>query len=273
MYLWQKATERRWLRAREQIFQTRFGHALSIISRPDCKRVQIEIACKSRNESRHLVDEFGGRAQKLPRNWLKQFEREQRGKPLKIGGRLTIVRGSKRREAVSFPYRLIIPAGSAFGTGEHPTTAMCLLLLEEITRKVKPKFVVDLGTGSGILALAAKRFGARHTWAIDSDTTAISTAKQNARINRIDNIKFLVADVCRWKFPVGIDIITANLFSELLIELLPKLKRIRWLILSGILRAQEKRFVGELRRNKIDIAEVRRRGKWIAILAQQLRPS
>jgi ribosomal protein L11 methyltransferase len=279
MYLWRKTAEPRWLKAHEEILQARFGPALTIISRPECRRVQIEIAHTSRKESLKHVREFGGCVHKLPRDWLKRIAREQKSKPLTIGERL-IVTGTRNdgfsavASTVWKPSLLIIPAGAAFGTGEHLTTTMSLRLLERLTRQWKPGWsAVDLGTGSGILALAAKRFGARRVWAIDSDTTAISTAKENARINKINNTKFLVADVGRWKLPARIDIITANLFSELLIELLPKLKRASWLILSGVLRAQEKEFVRALRCNKIDIAEVRRRGKWVAILARQLRRS
>ena len=136
-----------------------------------------------------------------------------------------------------------------------------------------PDFLVDVGTGSGILALAASRFGVKRIIGIDVDPIAISTAKQNARLNRIYNVDFRTADVRRWKFPRRIDIVTANLFGELLIEILPKLKRSRWLILSGVLRVQEKKFVRALRRNKIQIVEVRRRGKWIALLARQLQRS
>ena len=276
MYLWRKVVEPRWLNAHEEILHARFGLTLSIISRRECKRVQIEIACKSRNDSRKLVKEFGGRARKLPRDWLKRFGRGQQNRPLKIGKRLVISRDDgfpPVAATVWKPSLLVIPAGAAFGTGDHPTTAMSLRLLEKLSRKTRPRLVVDLGTGSGILALAASRFGASRVVAIDMDPTAISTAKANARLNRIDDVDFRLADLRRWNPPDRIDVITANLFSELLMPLLPKLKRATWLILSGILRAQEKEFVRALGRNKIDIVQVRRRGKWIAILARQLRPS
>jgi ribosomal protein L11 methyltransferase len=230
--------------------------------------VQIEIACMSRNESRKLVQEFGGRAKKLRRDWLQRFARKEKPKSLRIGKRLVVVRSLTRREAGSFPHRLIVPAGAAFGTGEHATTAMLLRLLEKVTRGRESKFVVDLGTGSGILALAAKCFGARRVVGIDVDPTAILTAKANAHLNKIDNIDFQLGDMRRWKPAGAIEIVTANLSSELLIQILPKLKRSNWLMLSGVLRAQEKEFVRALRRHQIDIVEVRRRGKWIAVLAK-----
>jgi ribosomal protein L11 methyltransferase len=218
--------------------------------------------------ARRLVDEFGGHFEKLPRDWLKRLSREHEGEPIKVGKRLIVIRSRGTREADSFPYSLIIPAGAAFGTGDHATTAMSLRLLEEASRKLKPGWsLVDLGTGSGILALAAKRFGAGRVLAIDNDRQAIKTAKANARVNRITDIDFRIGDVRCWQSPRHIDLVTANLFSELLIEILPKLKCARRLILSGILRSQERSVRHALRANEIDVVRVRRRGKWIAILA------
>ena len=79
-------------------------------------------------------------------------------------------------------------------------------------------------------------------------------------------MEFRVGDVRRWKSSRKVDIVTANLFSELLIKILPKLKAARWMILSGILQNQKRDVTRALRRHKIDIVEVRRRGKWVAIL-------
>jgi ribosomal protein L11 methylase PrmA len=87
-------------------------------------------------------------------------------------------------------------------------------------------------------------------------------------LNKIDNVNSRLGGLRRWKPARKIDIVTANLYSGLLIEILPKFKRSRWLILSGVLRAQEKEFIRALRRNKIDIVAVRRRGKWIALLTK-----
>jgi len=130
-----------------------------------------------------------------------------------------------------------------------------------------PELVVDLGTGSGILALAAKILGATRVIGIDNDPIAISTAKQNARLNKIRGVSFRVGDVRNCKFTRQLDLVTANLFSELLVETLPKIRTARWLILSGILRSQERSVGRALTRNRIEIVEVRRRGKWVAILA------
>ena len=250
MYLWRRSASQKWFRDNETHLRVLAGDQLAIIEQPNRKRLQLEIAAKSRAELRTLEDEFGGRIEKLPRSWLKRFLR-QKTKPLKVGNR-----------------RLIIPAGPAFGTGEHATTAMSLRLLAHLTRKWKPAWsIVDLGTGGGILALAAKCLGAGRVLGIDNNLVAISTAKQNARLNKIRGVTFRIEDVRRSKIPAKTEVITANLFSELLIEILPKLKAARWLILSGILRQQERDITEVLRGNKIDIVDTRRRGKWVAILA------
>jgi len=166
------------------------------------------------------------------------------------------------------PLLLVIPASAAFGTGGHATTAMSLRLLERLTRKWEKGWsLADLGTGSGILALASKRFGAGRVIGIDIDPKAISIAKANARLNKIDNVDFRLGDLRKWKPTGARDIVAANLYSELLIAIMPELKRCTWLILSGVLRTQENKFLRVLRRNNIEIANVKRRGKWIAVLA------
>jgi ribosomal protein L11 methyltransferase len=277
MYLWRKSATPRWLSSK-----TIAG--LAVIERPGRKCLQLEVCCQSATQARRLVDEFGGHFEKLPREWLKRFSREQEDEPIKIGRRLVVVRSNVGGTSLSRvragqaesrhrgPFHLVIPAGIAFGTGDHATTAMSLRLLEEFSRKLKPGWsMLDLGTGSGILALAAKRFGAGRVIAIDNDRQATKTAKANARMNRIDRIDFRIDDVRRWRSPCQIDVVTANLFSELLIEILPKLKCANYLILSGILRSQERAVRRALRSNKIDIVRVRRHGKWIAILAGGMR--
>jgi ribosomal protein L11 methyltransferase len=147
---------------------------------------------------------------------------------------------------------------------------MSLRLLEQLTRCWKPHWsLVDLGTGSGILALAAKCFGAGRVIGIDNDPAAISVAESNARLNQIRGATFKLGDVRKSKSTPGTDVITANLYSDLLIEILPKISGTDWLILSGILGGQQDQLVRELRRNHLDIIRMKRRGKWMAFLARR----
>ena len=310
MHLWRKLAEPRWFREHENILQARSRGRLVTISRPGRKWLQLEIACPSRNGSRRLIEEFGGRTEKWPRNWLNRFANARRSKPLKIGKRLLISkilpsratrRSSRKFErsrqllfvtrhpakgpSSSARFRqtvtaqshtqptgsLVIPASAAFGTGEHATTAMSLRLLERLTRKWKDGWsLADLGTGSGILALAAKRFGAGRVTGIDIDPKAISIAKANARLNKIDNVDFRLGDLRKWRPRGAKDIVAANLYIDLLVEIVPELKHSNWLILSGVLQRQEEKLLRVLRRNNIEIVNVKRRGKWIAMLANPM---
>ncbi len=289
MYLWQRFATRKWFEENEEKLREIAGNGLAIIEQSNRKRLQVEIASNHRADLRGIAKKLGGRIQKLPRDWLTRSLRHKT-KPIRVGHGI-----------------LIIPAGGAFGTGEHATTAMCLRLLEKLisgwgarapspvlfgaspkssfkesspsrlrdrdrehARRVRsPELVVDLGTGSGILALAARLLGASRVIAVDNDPTAILTAKNNALLNKIRGIEFQNANVTDWGLPREIDIITANLFSELLIEIMPKLRTGRRLVLSGILRSQEAEIRHALRQNKIDLIEACRRGKWVAMLGRR----
>ena len=275
MYLWRRFATDKWTNKNEERLRATAGDSLAIVQRPNRKRLQLEVASNRRADLQHIAKQFGGRIEKLPRDWLKRFVRQQKTKPLRIGKRLIISRSGAlqsaeyNKSAAWKPPLLVIPAGAAFGTGEHATTAMSLRLLEKLTREWNRGWsLVDFGTGSGILSLAAKILGASRAVGIDNDPIAISTAKRNARLNKVRNVDFRVADVRHWKVPDWFDIVTANLFSELLIQILPKLRDGHWLVLSGILRSQERDVRRSLTRNKIDIIEVRRRGKWVAMLAR-----
>ena len=260
MYLWRRQANRKWSTENEENLRKFAEDGLAVIEQPNRKQLQFEVASNQRRDLETLAKRFGGKIEKLPANWLKCALR-RKTKPVKVGNK-----------------HLTIPAAAAFGTGEHATTALCLKMLERVmqfwgayapSRAIfgAPDLVIDLGTGSGILALAAKLLGVRSVVGIDNDPIAISTAKQNARLNGIRGAKFHVADLRRWKPPPKVDIITANLFSELLIDILPRIKGARWLIVSGILRIQERDVRRALTGNAIDIVEVRRRGKWVAMLA------
>jgi ribosomal protein L11 methyltransferase len=228
------------------------------------------VSCGTRNEALKIQRELGGTIEKLRTDWLEQFAKRNRGKPLRIGSRLIVSR--TRVPTAKSPRTIVIPAEAAFGTGEHATTAMCLRILERITRKrIAGWSMLDAGTGSGILAIAGSCLGANRIIAIENDPLACAVARRNAKTNRIHNIKFRTGDVLTERLPGNFDIITANLYSEILIAALPAWRRSvaddGRLILSGILRSQEPAVITAVRRNGFAVHESRRRGKWIALLA------
>lgn len=276
MYLWQKRAGRQWLNDNEERLRARAGDGLVVIEGPAQKRLELEVICHTRGSAARLAALFGGKVEKLPRDWLKRLSRAAAMKPLRIGNRLVINDhvGKAIARKTGSPHLVYIPAGAAFGTGDHVTTAMSLRLLEQITRRWRPGWrLLDLGTGTGILALAAKRLGASRALGIDSDPIAISTAKENARINKINDVWFELGDIRVRAVPNTVDVVTANLFSELLIQIFPKIARVPWLIVSGVMRHQERSVLRAARNNRIQLLSIRRRGKWIALSARGNRTS
>lgn len=264
-FLWQKLATQEWLEQNQSELEL---FNLAVIERPGRKRLALEVTTGDREIAKRLTTAFGGKTRKLPATYLASYLRPKSARPIRIGNRLTIAStGSARRDC------LVIPAGAAFGTGEHATTAMSLRFLEREARRLTSGWrMLDAGTGSGILALAASRFGAGKIVAIDNDPLAISTAKENTRRNRISDVDFVCGDVMK-KIRGRFEVITANLFSELLVSLLPKFRTALALdgvlLLSGVMRNQELPLRRALKANSFGVCETRRRGKWIALLAQK----
>jgi ribosomal protein L11 methyltransferase len=274
MYIWRKRAAAVWLQERNEALLRRFGTALAITEQPGKARTLVEVSCGTRNEALHFRNEFGGTIEKLRADWLEQLAKRNRTKPLRIGSRLIVSR--TRIPAGKGARTIVIPAEAAFGTGEHATTAMCLRLLERMTRKRDIGWsMLDAGTGSGILAIAARCLGANRINAIDNDPIACAVAKRNAAANRVNNVEFRTGDILKQRFSGKFDIITANLYSEILIAALSAWTRSLaddgCLILSGILRSQERNVTTALRRNGFAVHDTRRRGKWIALLAFRAR--
>ncbi|MCZ7592900.1 MAG: 50S ribosomal protein L11 methyltransferase [Kiritimatiellae bacterium] len=128
--------------------------------------------------------------------------------------------------------------GLSFGTGEHFTTRFCLEQLDRICDANAVKTMLDVGTGSGILAIAAARLGVQRITAFDHDAQALEQAQSNIRLNRVTHkITTSVLDLERNAFPKGrFDVVCANVYSRLLIEAAPALAQAtrHWLLLSGI---------------------------------------
>ncbi|KRL90569.1 50S ribosomal protein L11 methyltransferase [Lactobacillus kalixensis] len=156
--------------------------------------------------------------------------------------------------------------GLAFGTGNHQTTQLAMMGLERAI--VKPVSVVDVGTGSGILAIAASELGATNVLATDISDESMTAAQQNAALNGLTNIKTqktsLLADV-DGKF----DIIVANILAEILLDLIPQmndhLNDNGQIIFSGIDYLQLPKIEKALDENDFKIDLTMRQGRWIGL--------
>jgi len=163
-------------------------------------------------------------------SWKQHFRPVRRG-------RVLIVAPWMREPTPSGVVRVVIEPGLAFGTGDHPTTGMCLEALDVYLQRNPGAAVLDVGTGSGILAIAARVLGAGLAVGTDNDPVALRVARENATVNGT------LIDL-RSEIPEGVefDLVLANILSNTLIELAPRLTRAvapgGRLVLSGILESQ-----------------------------------
>jgi ribosomal protein L11 methyltransferase len=164
-------------------------------------------------------------------------------KPIRAGRFL--VHGAHGRAALSpNDIGIEIEASLAFGTGHHGTTRGCLLALDSLLRKHRPRRVLDVGTGTGVLAIAAAKALRRPIVATDIDPVAVGVARANARANGVASlIRFCVAPGLRHPLAArgGFDLILANILARPLTRLAPALAaalaRRGRLVLSGLLEA------------------------------------
>ena len=165
------------------------------------------------------------------REWLVDF------KPMRFGRRLWVCPGGLPA-GDSDAVRIELDPGLAFGTGTHPTTALCLEWLDG--RDLRARTVVDYGCGSGILAIAALKLGARAVRAIDIDPQALIATRDNARRNQIDD--GLVTSSDPELYERSADVLVANILAGPLVALAPRFARaVRAggeLALSGVLLEQ-----------------------------------
>ena len=163
--------------------------------------------------------------------WQKRFE------PTPIGERFLIV-PPWHRASENGRISIVVKPGQAFGTGHHPTTAGALIAIDELNARRKIARALDVGAGSGILAIAMAMLGIAKIVAIDSDPLTLHNARENAKLNRVTSrIAFSTTPVARLK--AKFDLIVANILSSTLIAIAPDLKRLLGhdghLILGGIL--------------------------------------
>ncbi len=191
-----------------------------------CARETLELARDPPHEIGLLAD----------RDWNEAWK--ARWQPLKAGRRLWIV-PSWLAPPDPAAVNLILDPGMAFGTGDHPTTGLCLAWLDE--QDLCGKDIIDYGCGSGILAIAALALGARHAIGVDTDPQALDVARENAARNGVaaQLETCLPGDL---KAGATVDVVVANILAKPLVDLAPTLTALTRqggrIALSGLLSAQ-----------------------------------
>ncbi len=164
---------------------------------------------------------------------------------------------------------LRLEPGLAFGSGYHPTTRRCLELLRRVYELDAPARVLDLGTGTGILALAALALGASRVVAVEYNDLAVRTAARNLRHNqRQRQVLLIQGDARHFAYPAS-DLALANIHLDVLLDLLriPEFLHKKWYIFSGILGTQMDRFLAALQSSPLKPLEVRDENLWFTVLA------
>jgi len=242
------------------------GLSWALTERPNRSRILLEAYTGQHAVALSLAGQFGGRVrQAKAAEWITP----DCAPPTRIGRRLEIVHEKMPEKGRARLPRLHIPHGLAFGSGDHATTRM---LLGDLTRRKEwgKTALLDLGTGSGILALTARLLGARKIVAADFDAEAVRTARQNELLNFSSPlIGWRCSDVLRLRATARYDLVLANLYNKVLCEAAPQITSSvapgGQLWLSGVLRTQQGEVVASYRRQRLRLIRVAYRGKWVML--------
>ncbi|MNW29475.1 Ribosomal protein L11 methyltransferase [compost metagenome] len=209
-------------------------------------------------------------------NWKQYF------KPLRVSKRLTI-KPTWENYTPETPEEKIIELdpGMAFGTGTHPTTSLCLRTLEGVIREGDE--VIDVGTGSGILAIGACQLGASRVLALDLDPVAVSSAKENTKLNRLeDRIEVVESDLLSVlknngdssvSVTLPVRVVVANILAEIILlfieDVYQALQAGGYYIASGIYKNKEQAVEEALLAAGFEIVNTAREEDWVAFVARK----
>ncbi len=196
-------------------------------------------------------------------------------KPVRIGKRLTVKPSWEPYQPAPEEVVLTIDPGQAFGTGTHETTQMCLRFLEEAFEATPvPRRVLDIGTGTGILGIAAARLGASCTVGIDIDPKGVEVAGENARTNGVED-RFHTATTPLSCVEGRYDLILANVLAEILSDLRQEITALLepggLLILSGIVSEKREAVAREYEADGCRLVGKKEEGQWSALLFRRER--
>ena len=192
--------------------------------------------------------------------------------PVKISNRFTIVPTWEDYEKVSSDELIIeLDPGMAFGTGTHPTTVLCIQAIERYVKEHDE--VIDVGTGSGVLSIAAALIGAKNVRALDLDIVAVESARTNIELNKVDS----VVTVDQGNLLKGIekqaDVIVANILAEIILmfttDAFKLVKQGGYFITSGIIAPKKQEVKESMEAAGFEIVEVIQMEDWVAIIGRR----
>jgi ribosomal protein L11 methyltransferase len=194
-------------------------------------------------------------------------------RPQRIGRRFVVKLPEQSFPSDQDQLLIDLEPGMAFGTGLHATTRMCLVCLEEL---VEPgQHILDMGTGSGILAIGAAKLGARHVLALDHDPIAVATARENVALNglaevievREGSLKHLTSEDLRRFDGILLNILADVIMGMLQAGITSFLKPGGWLVASGILASAQGRVAPFFREKGLKIVQRYQEQEWVTLSA------
>lgn len=205
----------------------------------------------------------------INQDWSQKWK--EHWKPTKASEHVIICPSWEECERKKDDILITLDPGSAFGTGTHATTQLCIQAIEKYLKKGDE--VADIGTGSGILAITAIKFGAVHAVAIDNDPLVIDVAKDNAQMNCVFNkIDFMhaTADMLTEQY----DFVCANILHNVLAEIMGDLKNIMkpsgYMVLSGILDEKKPVVLEAIEKHNLKLVETMNQEQWVALVVQKV---
>lgn len=207
-------------------------------------------------------------------DWLRQVALAT---PPRRIGRLMVHTAQDKNAVPRYVPSLQIESATAFGTGEHPSTQMCLLLLQQLLRRSRPRRVLDVGCGSGILALAAARLGQCQALGVDCDAESVRLTRHNAQVNGLaSQLTALQGHGYQPRLVGGgrlYDLIFANIFARPLMLLAADLRAHLapggYAILAGLLTTQVPMVLAAHRMQRLHLVAKLSAGEWSALLLKK----
>lgn len=190
-------------------------------------------------------------------------------KPSKVGEKIVVKPIWEEYSAKEGELVVDLDPGMAFGTGTHETTRMCIQALERYVEKESTVF--DVGCGSGILAIAAAKLGAKLAVGVDLDPVAVESSKENVEYNKLDNIEIIHGNLVE-VIDGKADIVVANILAEIICILTDDVKRVLKeggvFITSGIIHDRVDMVCEKLEATGFEVVEKNRDGEWNCIVAK-----
>lgn len=188
--------------------------------------------------------------------------------PVQISDKMTVKPTWRSYQAQPGELIIEIDPGMAFGTGTHPTTHLCLNLLETFVKNGQR--VLDVGTGSGILMVAAAKLGAGAVFGVDRDPAAVAVARDNLRLNQVPAATLAAGSLVE-AVKGHFDLVVANILTEVIVLLLDDLARVLapggCFICSGMISRNTHRVEEGLKRLGLTVLDRREKDQWVALAA------